>query len=120
MLTRTYLISSVYVKNKNTSIFISYLFVNRKVEISKKSNQGTTGLRGTMRVKDRYIEVILPNIFLIKCEMCFLKNKIPPLPKIFLKYSTADNRFELFCIPLILLVIKVKQLTLFIMLYQNF
>ena len=31
----------------------------------------------------------------------------------------TDNRFELFCIPLILLVIKVKQLALFIMLYQK-
>ena len=42
------------------------------------------------------------------------------LPNLFLKYSTTDNHFELFRIPLILLVIKVKQLALLIMLYQNF
>ena len=33
-----------------------------------------------------------------------------------LKYLTTDNRFELFCIPLILLVIKIKQLALLIVL----
>ena len=38
---------------------------------------------------------------------------------LFLRYFTTDNRFELFCVPVILLVIKVKQLVLFIMLYQN-
>ena len=53
----------------------------------------------------------------MECVSC--KSKILLLPNLFLKYSTTDNRFELFCIPLILLVIKVKQLTLFIMIFNG-
>ena len=41
-----------------------------------------------------------------ECVSC--KNKIQLLPNLFLKYSTADNSFELFCTLLILLVKKVK------------
>ena len=70
MLTKTYLISSMFTSR------IRYFFVNRKVEISKISNKDNTGWRGTMWVKDRYTKVILRNIVVIKCGMS-CKNKIP-------------------------------------------
>ena len=102
----------VYIKNTNMSIFISYLFVNRKVEISKKSNKDTSGMWGTMWVKDRYIKVILLNILSLNVECLSCKNKIQLLLNLFLKYSMTDNCFDLFCNLLILLVIKIRQLAL--------
>ena len=101
--------------NKSSSIFISYLIVNQTWDFQNRTPQYHVSKRQVGTLKSFFQIFSSLNVEFVSC-----KNKIPLLPNLFSKYPTADNCFELFCIPLILLVIKVKQLALFIMLYQNF